>query len=40
MSFPLPPALRRYVEHPFWQAAGLLVLAYVVVVFVMPTAVS
>ena len=36
MSLPLPPALRRYVEHPFWQAVGLLVLAYVVVVFIIP----
>ena len=36
MSLPLPPALRRYAEHPFWQAAGLLVIAYVVVVFVIP----
>ena len=34
MSF--PPQVRRYTEHPFWQAVGILVLAYVVVVWVVP----
>jgi mono/diheme cytochrome c family protein len=28
--------LRRYRDHPFWQAAGILVLAYVLVVYVVP----
>jgi mono/diheme cytochrome c family protein len=28
--------LREYSRHPFWQAAGLLVLAYLVIVFVIP----
>ncbi|HEX4574162.1 MAG TPA: cytochrome c [Gemmatimonadales bacterium] len=32
----LPPAARRYAAHPFWQALGLLVLAYLVVVFAVP----
>lgn len=32
----LPPAVRRYAAHPFWQAVGLLVLAYVVTVYVVP----
>jgi hypothetical protein len=32
----LPPAVRRYTGHPFWQAVGILVLAYVVVVYVVP----
>ncbi len=32
----LPPALRRYAAHPFWQAVAILALAYVVVVFVVP----
>lgn len=32
----LPPAVRRYAEHPFWQAVGILVLAYVVIVFGVP----
>jgi len=32
----LPPGLRRYAEHPFWQAVGILVLAYVVIVYVVP----
>ncbi|HEX4601608.1 MAG TPA: cytochrome c [Gemmatimonadales bacterium] len=32
----LPPAVRRYAEHPFWQALGLLVLAYLVVVYAVP----
>lgn len=31
-----PPALRRYAGHPFWQAVGILVLAYVVVVWLVP----
>ena len=30
------PALRRYAAHPFWQAVGILVLAYIVVVWVVP----
>src|SRR5438105_8406263 len=34
MSPSLPPAIRRYAEHPFWQAVGILVLAYIVVVWV------
>ena len=28
--------MRQYLKHPFWQAVGLLVLAYVVIVFVIP----
>ena len=32
----LPPAVRRYAGHPFWQAVGILVLAYVVIVYVVP----
>ncbi len=32
----LPPTARRYAEHPFWQAVGILVLAYVVVVYLVP----
>lgn len=32
----LPPAARRYAGHPFWQAVAILVLAYVIVVFVIP----
>jgi mono/diheme cytochrome c family protein len=28
--------LRRYAEHPFWQAVGILVLTWVVVVYVVP----
>ena len=32
----LPPAVLRYVEHPFWQAVGILVLAYVVTVYAVP----
>ncbi|HYU08541.1 MAG TPA: cytochrome c [Gemmatimonadales bacterium] len=31
-----PHALRRYAGHPFWQAVGLLVLAYGVIVYVVP----
>ena len=27
---------RRYADHPFWQAAALLVAAYVVIVYVVP----
>src|SRR5437868_2541344 len=30
------PAVRRYTAHPFWQAVGILVGAYVVVVWVVP----
>ncbi len=30
------PALRRYAAHPFWQAVAILVLAYVVIVWVVP----
>ena len=32
----LPPAVRRYADHPFWQAVGILILAFVVVVYVVP----
>src|SRR2546426_3943743 len=32
----LPPDVRRYVDHPFWQALGLLVLAYLVIVYGIP----
>jgi hypothetical protein len=32
----LPPAVRRYTAHPFWQAVAILVLADVVVVYVVP----
>src|SRR6266545_7621360 len=28
--------MRAYLKHPFWQAVGLLVLAYVVIAFVIP----
>ena len=28
--------MRAYLKHPFWQAVGLLVLAYLVIVFVIP----
>jgi len=30
------PKTRRYADHPFWQAVGLLVLAYVFIVYVIP----
>src|SRR2546427_400531 len=30
------PNLRRYLDHPFWQALGLLVLAYLVIVYGVP----
>ena len=30
------PALRRSATHPFWQAVGILVIAYIVVVWVVP----
>src|SRR5437762_14133141 len=30
------PTMRRYTEHPFWQAVGILLVAYVVVVWVVP----
>jgi mono/diheme cytochrome c family protein len=33
---PLPAGVRRYTTHPFWQAVGILVLAYVVVVWGVP----
>ncbi len=36
MSPRLPPAIRRYAEHPFWQAVGIVLLAYIVVVWVVP----
>ncbi|HYR98681.1 MAG TPA: hypothetical protein VEO58_06680, partial [Gemmatimonadales bacterium] len=36
MSPSLHPAIRRYAEHPFWQAVGILLLAYIVVVWVVP----
>jgi mono/diheme cytochrome c family protein len=32
----LPPSLRRYAGHPFWQAVGILVLAYVAIVYGVP----
>jgi mono/diheme cytochrome c family protein len=32
----LSPQVRRYAEHPFWQAVGIMVLAYVLVVWVVP----
>src|SRR6266850_1067547 len=32
----LSPQVRRYAEHPFWQAVGILLLAYSVVVWVVP----
>jgi len=28
--------VRTYLRHPFWQAVGLLILAYLVIVFVIP----
>ena len=28
--------MRSYLRHPFWQAVGILVIAYVVVVFIIP----
>jgi len=28
--------MRAYLRHPFWQAVGLLVLAYLIIVFVIP----
>jgi len=36
MSPRLPPAIRQYAEHPFWQAVGIVLLAYIVVVWVVP----
>jgi hypothetical protein len=33
---PSPSPLRRYAGHPFWQAVAILVLAYIVVVYVVP----
>ena len=30
------PKVRRYLDHPFWQALGLLVLAYLVIVYGVP----
>ena len=32
----LPPAVRRYAAHPFWQAVAIMVGAYVVVVWIIP----
>jgi mono/diheme cytochrome c family protein len=32
----MTPSLRSYLEHPFWQAAGILVLAFLVVVYGIP----
>ncbi len=32
----LPPTLRRSVEHPFWQAVGILVLSYAAIVYGIP----
>src|SRR5262245_9507816 len=28
--------MRAYLRHPFWQAVGILVAAYIVIVFVIP----
>ena len=28
--------LRRYADHPFWQAVGIVVAAYAVIVYVVP----
>src|SRR5712691_6962476 len=28
--------MRAYLRHPFWQAVGLLILAYLFIVFVIP----
>ena len=28
--------MRDYIKHPFWQALGLLIIAYLVIVFVIP----
>ena len=33
---PFSPGVRRYTAHPFWQAVGILVVAFVVVVWVIP----
>src|SRR5512145_1164424 len=35
---PLPgePQVKPYLRHPFWQAVGLLIIAYIIVVFVIP----
>jgi cbb3-type cytochrome c oxidase subunit III len=32
----LPPSLRRAAGHPFWQAVGLLIVAYAVIVYAVP----
>ena len=32
----LPPTIRRYSGHPFWQAAGLLVLAFLAIEYGIP----
>jgi len=32
----LPPVLRRYAAHPFWQAVAIVALAYLVVVYGIP----
>ncbi len=32
----LPPTIRRYAAHPFWQAATLFVVAYLFIVVVIP----
>jgi mono/diheme cytochrome c family protein len=31
-----PPGLRRYAEHPLWQALGILLVSYVVIVYGIP----
>jgi len=36
VQFPVEPEMRAYLKHPFWQAALLLVLAYIVIAFIIP----
>ncbi|MGH2668719.1 MAG: hypothetical protein ACRDH5_06305, partial [bacterium] len=36
MSPLLPPSVRRYAEHPFWQAIAIVVLSYGVIVHGIP----
>src|SRR3989441_5658137 len=35
-AIPGESQVRTYLRHPFWQAVGLLILAYLVIVFVIP----
>src|SRR5438093_13135814 len=35
-AIPGESQVRSYLRHPFWQAVGLLILAYLVIVFVIP----